>query len=768
MTLTLTEEQSAIVEATARLLAERSNAQAMRAAAQGESGVDRDLWQRIAELGLCGIQLPAEHGGLGLGVTELALVAEELGRRLACVPWFETVALAAGLLLEAGAGGARWLESIASGELIATVALGAAGVQPAAPALRAHALGAQGWRLEGRCAAVPAAASAALLLLPALDAQQRTLLFAVPRETHGLGVTPQPNHDLTRRLATVELRAAELPAAACLLQGEAADAALARVTQAAAVVLAAEQVGVAQQCLDLTVAYTLQREQFGRPIAAFQALKHRCAQMMVAVEGARSSVRGAARAFDDGARGPGRVFHAALARSEAAAAARACAQEAIQLHGGVGFTWEFDPHLYFKRAQAASAWLGPVSDWREHSAAWLLDDAPAAFFAPARDEDAASAAFRAEVVQWMQQHLRGAYAPLRFRGGAGDPDYDPELGKLWERELASGGWVGLGWPRAHGGRDLPLERQVIFHEEYVRCGGPGRIGHIGETLLAPTLIAFGTPQQKQRFLPGILAGTEYWAQGYSEPGAGSDLAGVRTRARREGDQWVIDGQKIWTSWARESDWIFVLARTEPESSRHQGLTLLLVPLAQPGITIRPIRQMNGASEFNEVFFDGARTEAGLHLGAVGAGWKVAMALLGFERGVSTLGQQAHFEHELQGLLAVARRGAARGDALLRQRIAEAAFGLAKLRFNALRVLGAQQDAPTRESYVAKYLWSNWHRDFGQLAADVLGLDCDPIDADEAAQRLRQVWLWSRADTIYAGTNEIQLNLIAERALGMPR
>ena len=383
-------------------------------------------------------------------------------------------------------------------------------------------------------------------------------------------------------------------------------------------------------------------------------------------------------------------------------------------------------------------------------------------------------AFRAEVVAWMHEHLRGEFEPLRGCGGLGDPGYDPKLAKRWEQELARGGWVGIGWPREHGGRALPLSQQVVFHEEYVRAGGPGRLGHIGETLLAPTLMAFGTPELQRRFLPGILAGTEYWAQGYSEPNAGSDLANVQTRARLEGDSWVIDGQKTWTSWAYESDWIFVVARCEPGSQRHHGLVMLLVPLRHSGVTIRPIKQITGDSEFNEVFFDGARTEASLHLGATGEGWKVAMALLGFERGVSTLGQQAGFEREMEYLIEVARRNGAARDPVLRQRIAQAAVTLDALRCNALRVLaqdGAEKgDVPvSREAYIAKYVWSNWRRDFGRLAADVLGAAADVTDDDDpAAQKLRQVWLFSRSDTIYAGANEIQLNLIAERALGMPR
>lgn len=382
-------------------------------------------------------------------------------------------------------------------------------------------------------------------------------------------------------------------------------------------------------------------------------------------------------------------------------------------------------------------------------------------------------AFRTEIAAWMQQHLRGEFESIRNCSGLGDAGYDPKLAKRWEQALARGGWVGIGWPKEHGGRALPLAQQVVFHEEYVRAGGPGRLGHIGETLLAPTLMAFGTREQQQRFLPGILAGTEYWAQGYSEPNAGSDLANVQTRARLEGDSWVIDGQKTWTSWAHESDWIFVVARCEPGSQRHKGLVMLLVPLRQAGVTIRPIKQITGDSEFNEVFFDGARTAGSLHLGAPGEGWKVAMALLGFERGVSTLGQQAGFEREMACLIDVARRNGAARDPDMRQRIAQAAATLDALRCNALRVLAQDEAASggvpvSREAYIAKYVWSNWRRDFGRLAADVLGAAACLPDDDPMAQKLRQVWLFSRSDTIYAGTNEIQLNLIAERALGMPR
>ncbi|WP_224788985.1 acyl-CoA dehydrogenase family protein [Pandoraea terrae] len=385
---------------------------------------------------------------------------------------------------------------------------------------------------------------------------------------------------------------------------------------------------------------------------------------------------------------------------------------------------------------------------------------------------------RKEITAWMDAHLRGRFAPLRHRGGPGDEEAYPALRKDWERELADGGWTCLGWPQAWGGRDMSVMDQVAVQEEYARAGGPGRAGHIGEGLIGPTLLAFGTEAQKARFLPGIRNGTEFWCQGYSEPGAGSDLANVRTRAELDvatGD-WRVHGQKVWTSLAHESDWIFVLARSEAGSVGNRGLIFLLMPLDQPGVEIRPIRQMGGGAEFNEVFFDGAIAKAEHVVGKPGDGWRIAMALLGFERGISTLGQQMHFAHELEWIVSLARERGALRDALVRQRIARAWTGLRVMRYNALRMLAGDaagsesaNAAPGREALIYKHYWSNWHRDLGQLALDVLGADANVIDADDPRRmRLQQMALFSRADTIYAGTNEIQLNIIAERGLGMPR
>jgi alkylation response protein AidB-like acyl-CoA dehydrogenase len=377
--------------------------------------------------------------------------------------------------------------------------------------------------------------------------------------------------------------------------------------------------------------------------------------------------------------------------------------------------------------------------------------------------------FRRTVARWLAEHLAGEFAGLRGAGGPGR-EHEAHAGRVaWNRRLAAAGWTCLGWPAEHGGRGATLAQQVIFHEEYARAGGPARVGYLGEELLGPTLIAFGSAEQQRRFLPPIRAVTELWCQGYSEPGAGSDLASVSTRAELDGEQWVITGQKVWTSLAVEADWCFVLARTEPGSRRSTGLSYLLVPMRQPGVTVRPIRQLTGTSEFNEVFFDGARTGRGHVVGAPGDGWRVAKATLAIERGVATLGQQVGFRRELDRLLEVARRGPAREDPLLRDRLARAWIGLEVMRAHAVRTLAAPAAEPGASASVLKLLWSRWHQELGELALDVLGAPSllargGPYDLDD----WQRLFLFSRADTIYGGSSEIQRNIIAEQALGLPR
>lgn len=380
--------------------------------------------------------------------------------------------------------------------------------------------------------------------------------------------------------------------------------------------------------------------------------------------------------------------------------------------------------------------------------------------------------FREEVASWLADNLRGEFEPIRFRGGPGDEHSFVEERKAWEQKLAEGGWTCIGWPKQYGGRGASIEQQVIFNEEYARAGGPGRIGHIGETLTGPTLIAFGSEVQKERYLPGIRAGKEFWCQGYSEPSAGSDLANVKTKARLDeaSGKWILNGQKVWTSLAHESQYCFVIARTDPESKAHKGLGFFLVAMDQPGVSVRPIEQLTGTSEFNEVFFDDAECAVDDIVGEPGEGWKVAMGLLGFERGVSTLGQQMLFQNELDDIVRVAKANGAARDPALRQRIAEAHIGLRIMRFNSMRMLSGGEDGSLqKEAMIYKLYWASWHRNLGKLAMDVLGAECEIVPAAPyELSRLQSMYLFTRSDTIYGGTNQIQRNIIAERALGMPR
>ncbi|GAA0382480.1 acyl-CoA dehydrogenase family protein [Microbispora corallina] len=379
-------------------------------------------------------------------------------------------------------------------------------------------------------------------------------------------------------------------------------------------------------------------------------------------------------------------------------------------------------------------------------------------------------AFRAEVRAWLEDNLTGEFANARGLGGPGREHEAFGLRLAWERHMAAAGWTCVGWPERHGGRGASVERQVAFHEEYALADAPARVNHIGENLLGPTLIAYGTREQRSRFLPEIAAVRELWCQGYSEPDAGSDLAGVRTRARLDGGRWRIDGQKVWTSLALEADWCFALCRTEPGSARSRGLSFLLVPMRQDGVEVRPITQITGTSEFNEVFFDGAVTDAANIVGAPGDGWRIATATLGFERGVATLGQQVGFRREFEGVVRLARRTGAVDDPLLRDRLVRAWIGLQVLRLNAVRTMaGVAAGAPGPESSISKISWATWHQELGELAMDVLGAagtvaEGPPYELGE----WQRLFLFSRADTIYAGSNEIQRQIIAERVLGLPR
>ena len=390
--------------------------------------------------------------------------------------------------------------------------------------------------------------------------------------------------------------------------------------------------------------------------------------------------------------------------------------------------------------------------------------------------------FRSEVRQFLADHL-----PADWRGiGALPPDEVEPFTLNWRKLLAERRYLAPSWPVEYGGGGMSAIESIVLFEEFQRVGVPtGRQNDaFSIQMFGNTLLHWGTEEQKRHFLPRVISGEDVWCQGYSEPNAGSDLANLNCRAVLDGDEWVIDGQKVWTSCAHLANWIFVLARTNPEAPKHRGITFLMVPLDQPGIEVRRIRMMTGDSDFNEVFFTGARCPAGNVVGEVDRGWTVAMTLLGFERGEAAVVSPLMFRGELDRLRALvdARDGFA--DATVRQRFAKLYSDVEVLRYMGLRTLtdvlaGA---APGPEAAVFKLSWSEYHQRLVELAVDVLGADAltpsgrwptsatptDDVGAPNDSASWVGTWLNSRAGTIYAGTSEIQRNIIGEMVLGLPR
>ena len=378
--------------------------------------------------------------------------------------------------------------------------------------------------------------------------------------------------------------------------------------------------------------------------------------------------------------------------------------------------------------------------------------------------------FVEELRDWLAEHLVGEF---KAAGGVGGPADDShwELRLEWERELAAGRWLNVAWPEEYGGRGGTPRQELLFHIEHANADAPYWVGVQGRDLFGPTLHEYGTDEQKKRFLTAITACEEMWGQGFSEPEAGSDLAGLRTRAELDGDEWVVTGQKIWTTFGQHADWLYVLCRTDPTAPKHKGISMLLVPRHQDGVEVRTIRNIAGGTEFCEVFLDGARTAVDNVVGEVNGGWRVVMGTLGNERaGATVLPFQALFRREMDHLLELVGAKGLNGDPLVRQRVARAWAGLRIMELNNDRLLGAvlRGEHPGPESSVGKLYWAGWHRDFGELMVDVLGADALVMRPDGTLHPMVRSFLNSRAETIYGGANEIQRNILGERVLGLPK
>jgi alkylation response protein AidB-like acyl-CoA dehydrogenase len=384
-------------------------------------------------------------------------------------------------------------------------------------------------------------------------------------------------------------------------------------------------------------------------------------------------------------------------------------------------------------------------------------------FSPAEEE------FGQRARDWLEEKLSGEWSVLRGVGGpANEGPFEPRL--AWEKELHAAGWVGLGWPEEYGGRPATPNERIVFALEYARARGPHRAGYQGTNLIGPTILAFGTEAQKRRFIPRILAAEDVWCQGFSEPEAGSDLAGLRTRAELDGDEWVINGQKIWTSHGTDSNWIYVLARTEPDAPRHASLSILLLPTDTPGVELRPIRNIAGAEDFNEVFFTDARTPADMIVGARGDGWRIGQATLGHERGTGNLAYLVQFDGELQSVIELARERGLLGDPVVRRRLADLAIRLRVMHYTNFRNLTElmRAESPGPQSSLLKLSWPHWHQEMAALAMEIAGPASQVVGEGYELDPVQTSFLVSRAESIYGGSHQIHLNVVGERVLGLPR
>lgn len=379
-------------------------------------------------------------------------------------------------------------------------------------------------------------------------------------------------------------------------------------------------------------------------------------------------------------------------------------------------------------------------------------------------------AFRAELRAWFETHY-----PRFVAAWPQAPDPNAlDWRRAWEDYVCQAGWSGLGWPLAYGGKAWSLTRQAIFHEEQARIGAPLGVNLIGHGILAPTLIHFASEAQKQRYLPGILSNREVWCQGYSEPGAGSDLAALGTRAERRGDHYLLNGHKIWTSFAHIADFCFVLARTDPAAQRHKGISFLLVDMKSPGVRVQPIRQITGEADFNEVFFEDVRVPLDALVGEENGGWRLAMAAASFERGTYFIPRQVRFAQEVKALQRLAIDTGADRDAHLRREVTRLALDSHLLRLKGLRALtlALRGGPPGAEGSATKLHWSEAHQRLTSTAAELLGERAlagpAPGGHDPAAALWAREFLWTRAETILAGTSEVQRNILAEQMLGLPR
>lgn len=729
MSIAITPEHYELADSVRSLVARVAPSEVLHAALESPVENPPPYWQAAAEQGLQGVHLAESVGGQGFGILELAVVLAEFG--YGAVPGPFVPSAIASALIAAHDPQAKVLAELATGAAIAAYALDSG--------LTATRHG-DVLVIRGEVRAVPAAAQASVLVLPvAIESRDEWVVL----RNDQLEIEAVKSLDPLRPIAHVRANAVDVSD----------DALLSNLTMTTAhalmsTLLSAEAVGVARWATDTASAYAKIREQFGRPIGQFQAIKHKCAEMIADTERATAAVWDAARALDDAGESSSDVeFAAAVAATLAPATAQRCTQDCIQVHGGIGFTWEHDTNVHYRRALMLAACFGRGSEYPQR----VVDTATTAGMRPVDiDLDPSTEKLRAQI--------RAEVAAL----------------KAMPREprtvaIAEGGWVLPYLPKPWGRAASPVE-QIIIAQEFT-AGRVKRPQIAIATWIVPSIVAFGTDNQKQRLLPPTFRGDIFWCQLFSEPGAGSDLASLATKATRVDGGWRITGQKIWTTGAQYSQWGALLARTDPSAPKHNGITYFLLDMKSEGVQVKPLRELTGKEFFNTVYLDDVFVPDELVLGEVNRGWEVSRNTLTAER-VSIGGSDSTFLPTLGEFVDFVRdyRFEGQFDQVARHRagqlIAEGhATKLLNLRSTLLTLAGGDPMAPAA---ISKLLSMRTGQGYAEFAVSSFGTDAVIGDTERLPGKWGEYLLASRATTIYGGTSEVQLNIIAERLLGLPR
>jgi 3-oxochol-4-en-24-oyl-CoA dehydrogenase len=713
MSIAITEEHRALAQSVADFLTDHQSRAAARGLLDAEMDTLPAFWAELASLGLLGLHVPEELGGSGFGLPETLVVTEQMGRYLAPGPFVPTVITSA-VLVAAGPDELRkrLLPGLADGSVIGAAALGGE---------LTYADGAA----TGKAGVVISGHLADVLLVPAGDD-----VLVVEKSAGGVQATVPANLDQSRRAARVTLDAATatvLPGARRLL------------TDVARAVLAAEAVGIAAESTEQAAEYAKVREQFGRPIATFQAVKHHCANMLVAAELATAATWDAGRAGLDG--GDQFSYTAAIAAVLAVPAAVGNANLNIQVHGGIGFTWEHDAHLFLRRAAAVAA---------------VLDTERAAI--------EITGLVRAGVRRAAAIELPPEAEPVRAAVGPDVARLRDLAGEQRKQALIESGYAMPHWPKPWG-RDATAIEQLVIEQELTAAGIKRPSLGITSWIIL-TLIQHASPDQVARWVRPALSQDVIWCQLFSEPGAGSDAAGIRTRATKTEQGWRINGQKVWTSGAHVADFGLATVRTNPDAPKHEGITMMVIDMHAPGVTVRPLKMPNGNSDFNEVFFDDVLVPDSDVVGPVDGGWTVARATLGNESvsiGGGDGGRVMPAEAFIAPLDAHPERLAGGAGRVGRHIARTHMMGVMNQRSAYRAVTGG---GPGPEGNITKLLLSELGHETAAIMAELAGPDGAFLEGKGATAAM--LVLMNRAMSIAGGTSEIKRNQIAERILGLPR